>query len=315
MNLKSSVGILSGIFFAMSSSGEFSTSFDNLNNAGSFLPENDLHLEDNNMSTLGQDMTEEEFTQALTEVSEEYEEAFEKNGLSYRLQLRWSNNTVNATASQRWGRAYVTMYGGLARRPEITLDAVVLVLCHELGHHFGGYPLYPDSRWASNEGMSDYFSTHVCVPNAWKNDLAKNAEAEKTVHPVAKSKCDAAWESIEERHVCYRIANAGESVANLFAALKPERGAANYSTPSTDVVSETYHSHPQSQCRLDTYLAGALCSVTPQDLSYIPGKDEENSRRMREAALKSAEFNCTEYNGDVVGFRPRCWYKPILSAE
>ena len=69
-------------------------------------------------------------------------------------------NTVNANASQRGRTWIVNMYGGLARRPEITPDGFAMVLCHELGHHMGGFPFV--SGWAANEGQSDLFATLSC---------------------------------------------------------------------------------------------------------------------------------------------------------
>ena len=46
----------------------------------------------------------------------------------------------------------VAMFGGLARRPEVTKDAFQFVVCHEVGHHLAGWPFAYD--WASNEGQS-----------------------------------------------------------------------------------------------------------------------------------------------------------------
>jgi hypothetical protein len=67
----------------------------------------------------------------------------------------------------------VSFFGPGVRHPKLTRDAFILLLCHELGHHFGGVPrkqLGPDSpatagkdRWASAEGQSDFYATAVCA--------------------------------------------------------------------------------------------------------------------------------------------------------
>src|SRR6478609_9034269 len=71
----------------------------------------------------------------------------------------------------------VHMYGGLARRPEVTPDGFTLVVCHEVGHHFGGYPFVRDAYWAANDGQADYFSTLACARRLWQNQPADNALA------------------------------------------------------------------------------------------------------------------------------------------
>jgi hypothetical protein len=58
--------------------------------------------------------------------------------------------------------------------------------------------------------------------------------------------------------------------------------------------------HPPTQCRLDTYLAGSLCT---QPVS---------------AAVSDSDVTagvCTRSGGFTTGFRPLCWYKPANPAE
>ena len=80
----------------------------------------------------------------------------------------------------------VIMFGGLARRPEITADGFLLVVCHELGHHLAGYPFIDD--WAANEGQADYFATQSCTKNIWQNDNETNSTFRVRVDYVAKKK-------------------------------------------------------------------------------------------------------------------------------
>jgi len=68
-----------------------------------------------------------------------------------------------------------------------------------------------------------------------------------------------------------------------------------FDTPDPNVVAETDDSHPATQCRLDTYLQGALCTK-PVSEAF---SDED-----------PAPGACTRSQGYAVGMRPLCWYKP-----
>ena len=60
-------------------------------------------------------------------------------------------------------------------------------------------------------------------------------------------------------------------------------------------MSKTDHNHPASQCRLDTYFAGALCNADHY-------QDVDDSDAEIGTCVRSEEM--------VLGVRPLCWYKP-----
>ena len=74
-------------------------------------------------------------------------------------------------------------------------------------------------------------------------------------------------------------------------ALKP----LSITVPDVREVDATFVKHPIPQCRLDTYIAGALCNIDP---------DEPTS------FLDPAVGTCARKDGYEIGVRPRCWYKP-----
>jgi hypothetical protein len=214
----------------------------------------------------------------------------------------------------------VFMYGGLARRPEITPDGFQVIVCHELGHLFGGYPFYRTIFggliWFSVEGESDYFATQSCARELWKNEPEQNAVHRATVDLYAQQRCDLAWSSRRERDLCYRIADASTSLARLLAT--PEKGEKpSFATPSLESVARTSRRHPKAQCRLDTYFEGALCTEN-RDPSIIPGKrlagyvgNFFNRRAERQAAAQS----CHTAEGYFDGVRPRCWFAPVWMGD
>src|SRR5690554_4793938 len=117
------------------------------------LPPNDLHRYDRKDRIAN--ITEEQFHQIVDSIVEMWRPIAAEHGADLVAEKLWDNPTVNAYATQSmWGKKTwkITMFGGLARRPEVTPDGFALVVCHELGHHFGGYPFYGNRDWAAAEG-------------------------------------------------------------------------------------------------------------------------------------------------------------------
>lgn len=93
---------------------------------------------------------------------------------------------------------------------------------------------------------------------------------------------------------------AGKSVAALFMALRKETVEPRFDTPDPAVVSSMFDKHPGTQCRMDTYLQGSLCT---QPLSSVLSD------------ANPAAGTCTRSGGFQAGYRPLCWYKPASAAE
>lgn len=272
----------------------------------SFLPPNDLHLQDNQLRAKA-NITEAQFNAIIDEAIAYYGPFLKEHyNATLKVNRLWSDSTVNASASQFGSTWTVNMYGGLARRPETTPDGFALVLCHEIGHHLGGYPF--SGSWAADEGSSDYFSTLSCAKALWKDQTDKNALSRDIIGEYPKSLCDANWQTEDEQNLCYRSLLGGKSLGGLLAALGGTK--ADFTTPDLSIVKQTYHAHPKGQCRLDTYIAGALCG-NEFDATIIPGKDLGSKRNSKDAEAASGRFTClrTEY---TVGTRPACWFKPLL---
>jgi hypothetical protein len=272
-----------------------------------FLPPNDLWNEDGLLRVAG--ITQDDFNQAIDEAEAYYKPIVASFGGTLKVNRLWSNSTVNASALQSGSSWQVNMYGGLARRPEVTRDGFALVLCHEIGHHLGGYPF--SSSWAANEGESDYFATLSCGRQLWKDDHATNANYRDIVDPIPKALCDKAWDNEQDQNLCYRMTDAGHSLASLLAALGGTR--ADFSTPDKSVVKVTNNAHPAGQCRLDTYTAGAICTKE-WDVKVIPGRDLGSQRNSKDAEQDSLRYTCNQAEGLAYGYRPTCWFKPYLAA-
>lgn len=259
--------------------------------AKKFMPENELYLQDD-LSSSFLNMTQSQFLILIKEVENLYKGLASKHGGNLVFVNEWYNPTVNAYAVRNGEDWEVHMFGGMARRKEITADGFQMVICHELGHHLAGFPFVQE--WAANEGQSDYFAAQACARKIWEKQIDKNATFEKNLSVYPKKKCDSSWKTKEQRQLCYRVLAAGKSLATLLS-----NGAAQYETPDMSQVFQTDNEHPNGQCRLDTYVAGAICKKNFAS-DMIPQDEME--------ASKSA---CLQSKNEK-GFRPRCWFAPLL---
>ncbi len=254
-----------------------------------------------------------------------------KNSEKCRLDIKnnWKSEQVNAFAMKRYRpqtsqdlRCYIEVYGGLTRHKLNSFDSTLALLCHELGHHIGGAPqksilgLPFLTLGLSNEGQADYWSNLKCLKKVFKLDdnekiMKQRESAENHLLPVskiAKKKCFSVYNDKNKAFLCYRSAMAGYSLVRVLASnrsyfkdhfKKPSKSELELRKPSFEksnnkVVRFSKNSHPEIQCRLDTYLAGSLCNIS-EDLIV---------------SKKDPHFNtCTVKNGYELGLRPSCWFR------
>lgn len=261
-----------------------------------FLPPNDLKIPVD--SVLAKGIIEAQFNEVLSAVEKIYKPMVAAQGKVLEIRRLWTDATVNASAQQIGNRYVLNMYGGLARHETITMDGMALVACHELGHHLGGAPKV--SSWASNEGQSDYYANMKCLKLVFADEASVFFTRMSAGDEVAEKGCEAMYSEPKDRAVCVRAAMAGKSVAYLFKALRNETVTPQYDTPSPVVVTSMMGVHPPTQCRMDTYLAGSLCTQ-PVSAPLSP--------------TNPAVGTCTRSAGFQAGFRPLCWYKPANADE
>lgn len=191
----------------------------------------------------------------------------------------------------------VVLYGGLARHPLMTPEGLILVGCHELGHHIGGFPRYEANKdWAATEGQSDYFATTKCARKVFAA-LGQNEQwaAHAQVPFEIRTQCNASFpNSPEQSAICMRSAAGGLSLARVLGSGRgQDPRSIDFRFASKTVVPVTFESHPEAQCRLDTYFAGAICQVSENEPFSLtdarPGACHESRLQNR-------------------GARPRCWF-------
>jgi len=279
------------------------------------LPPNDLWQEDNQLAATG--ISEQQFNAVLDAIQFRYVPHFFFFNARLVINRFWTDPTVNAFAHRTGNDWIIDMYGGLARRAEITADGFALVACHEIGHHLGGYPFYPANganNWAATEGQADTYATQACARFIWLTDPA-NADIARNAPQTVRNKCNAAWDSTENRNLCARIELASKSLGDLFGAL--EGRTVGYDTPDGSTVNQTVSTHPAAQCRLDTMVAASQCGVS-FNFDIIPGINDPIGTNTAHAELTAATASCLPAAGLIGtpgynGFdRPRCWFAPLV---
>lgn len=199
-------------------------------------PENDLDKEDF-VNSFTASISEYDFRRTIDQVVNYYRPIVQSRGAQLNVEYNWADSTVNAYADKQEGIWTISMFGGMARRPEITLDGFMTVVCHEMGHLLGGFPFYSNEDLAA-EGQADFWATQACAKRVWGGG-----------GPAVKA----------------RAVAASRSISNLLATLE----GSSYPSPDRkdpSVVLYTQDTHPRAQCRLDTYLAGIACNqVFPLD--------------------------------------------------
>jgi hypothetical protein len=241
------------VIFLMLFVGSMSACGDN--KVSQFMPDNDLWKSDC-LNCKSNVMTQELFQKIVDAGKVAYASNAAANNEILVINALWSNKTVNANCGRSSGKVTVTMYGGLARRPEITAEGFALVLGHELNHAYGGTPYYPSTNNLSAEGQSDFMATKDAYAKIAK--LVPELNEDIPVTDFIANIC-----SNKDYKNCIHSLYGGQSLGNLLAVLN-KHPQPNYETPDMLQVEQTLSSYPATtQCRLDSYLAGTINAPRP----------------------------------------------------
>jgi hypothetical protein len=264
----------------------------------SLLAENDLSVPINSPDVSS--ITEENFVNLLSKMKSLYIEQVPRD-ISFNIYGEWTNAEVYAGASRTYSssrkRWSIVVSGGIARHPLMTLDGLALVVCHEWGHYLGGAPAeteeYPSIGNNAYESQADYFATLKCLRKFWKNDNNIEVIAGLEIPVTLKIKCLTAWSGGDEA-LCIRSGLAGLSLARVIADADGNQVSPSFDTPDRSRVHRTIQDYPSDQCRLDTFLEGALCSASLDEMVSF-----------------SSEIigTCHSSLGHQSGKRPSCWFK------
>lgn len=212
--------------------------------------------------------------------------------------------TEDETARGIQFRRRIVIGSDILSEPHLTNDGLALVLCHELGHHYGGYPFEKSDKLTAAEGSADYFATRVCGPA-----LLRALEATDTP-PHAKGAEERCRTSVE-LELCARLVTASLALVNVLhshGSEQPETIPPYASTagPPSLEGSDTFEvertvagRYPSLQCRLDTLVRGTLCGLASDPKVVDVPADTESEALTRSCSVASFES----------GARPACWFR------
>lgn len=254
-----------------------------------FLPKNSLRIPVGVKSQGG--LTKLEFDEVLAKIEEEFSQEVRQNGYRFQVIRDWVNPEVNATAEPS-GRLH--FYGGLARHAAVTKDGFALAACHEVGHLIGGAPKFTGEK-LSGEPQADYFGTLKCLRRIFLNDDNLALIKKKSVPKPVSTQCKLAHPNPLDQAICIRSTLAGAELGTFLAEALPQLGKAEIGKPDLTIVKKTLTDYPATnQCRLDTFMQGALCEKSfHEDVSQ---SDE-------------VQGTCHPKTGETAGLRPLCWFK------
>lgn len=231
----------------------------------------------------------------LREFEELYRPVARADGKNLKLQVV-SNESSSGEAKIEGQNIEVILNTGLLKNPNLTPDGLRMLICHELGHIFGGAPrksippewegpVASDGRsFATSEGQADYYASASCFHRVIRGNDHQKALADAKSTARAQRQCDGRLGAgSEESLICQRAAAGGENMLQLNRTFP-----ISYDTPDRSVADKVMaDAYPDRQCRLDTFLMGAVCR---NDMPLVMDFDD--------AAANDCE-------GAV---RPLCWY-------
>lgn len=241
-------------------------------------------------------LSEADFKGLIDRVRKVYDPVFESKGYAVEYLLYWDVNEGNAMTSESKDekKAWFLFSGGLLRARYMTKDGFLFAACHEIGHHLGGFPKEKDLPWCSTEGQADYFANLKCMKEILRGD-PENAKAVDLKLPGnIVRRCRKTYSDEESFQICLRSTKAAEDAYKFLQAKESGKDADEslfnrFMMP----VSETIMRYPDLTCRAETAYRGAICD-----------RQGELSDTDETAGV------CHKKNGDRIGMRPSCWFKP-----
>ena len=204
------------------------------------------------------------------------------------------SQTIGGSAHHEVDHLAIVLDKGLFQTSRLTPDGLRMLICHELGHLFGGAPrrnvppewdgpsAHDGLSLMTSEGQADYYASLVCFKKLLALEAPDSPRPDyQRVGIRLKHKCEIeAGFKNNELQMCLRAGLAGEDFLKLTFEF-PISCEKFDDSIAPGLIRDFY---PDRQCRLDTILNGALCSekqvlVLDFDQMENNGCDQEYAKR------------------------------------
>lgn len=253
-------------------------------------------------STIQASVSYANYLNVMAEAHQVFSPDFNKIGEKLIFDDRWEDSGTQAYGQTVKGRYIISITGGLATNSFIDEDVLKLIICTAIGRKMGGAPYMQlgQHEKLSLPGQADYFATARCMKR-WplKNENRSNINQNKSLvgdkdyNPRVKALCKSTFQDTRDQEICLRSAHAGRDFSWALEVLNGKNPSADFDIKA-NAASTILDAFPDPQCRLNTFLAGALCQA---DLN------EEISWEDAKKGFCSAEEQ------RLIGARPDCWYQ------
>lgn len=207
----------------------------------------------------------------LARARELYAPAAALEGLAFRVERREDSPLEVASADRDFLTMKIVFHAGLLRSPRLRADGFRMIVCHELGHLFGGDPRRPNPpefegpeapdglSYLSAEGQADYFAAS-CFRRLIDVE-APNPAPEAPASPRVRALCARAWGAgTTAARLCQRSAAGALDFLNLSKTFPISLEKEDPTITPRTLTGE----YPSRQCRLDTMVAGAVRAERPR---------------------------------------------------
>ncbi|MBD63840.1 MAG: hypothetical protein CME62_01425 [Halobacteriovoraceae bacterium] len=197
--------------------------------------------------------TEKNKSQLILTEADEKKIALLKQEISSQIKKNFSLNIVlspqiNAYATlDDSGNPKVNITYGMFSHNKMNNNVLKLLVCHELGHAFGGLPKQNRGNselksWSTAEGQADYYSILECAKKLQLEEVNKK------------------FKQCGSHKSCHSLTQAALDLTSIYAEIKFWPYELEVHSPDLNTVHTTELVHPNPQCRLDTFIAAITCS-------------------------------------------------------
>jgi hypothetical protein len=222
----------------------------------------------------------------------------------------WDSPISNAYAEQlrETNELKLEFHGEWTKTSKATYDSFVALVCHEFGHILGGAPRlvsrgFRNSQlpiYLSTEGQADYFAASKCLKKYFTTFHSQESTnfAQLNEYPYLSARnyreIKRLCHETENEELCLRVFLAGHDMLQNYASIFNNPNFFNIYPIPRSVSLTVRDGYPIFNCRVWTYLSGALCSASIES-NFSPFDPNENT---------------CDLTHPLINQRPRCWYSP-----